>query len=666
VTTTTDHLAETGEPRHPASTPKLRHLPALDGYRGLAVAAVVLFHADLVRGGWLGVDVFFVLSGFLITRLVLHEKVANGNISLGEFWRRRGRRLLPALVAVLAGVAVYAAWYPEPELLPNDLTRQMVATLFYVANWAQISSGGGYWDQFATESPLQHMWSLAIEEQFYVLFPLVMLTLFAVAARRNRMAWVFGALAVASWATGVVRLASGTAFDRVYLGTDTRVGAILIGAAVGFLSFRPAARDRMVRASRVLAPAAIAVVVVGFAVIDGTRPWNATRWLLMPFFELCVCVLLVAALDTGRPGGVNRMVTIRPLLWLGAISYGLYLWHIPVLLASERVLDDEPHLLVVGVAIALSLAIAQLSFTVLERPIRRGGLAVAPRFVLAGLALVIVAASLVGVYRSTSAARELQASHEITGPEAKIDKVVAGPTTTVDPETADDKRTLPLARPAGRDPRVLLVGDSMAKDLTEAFDAEAPKRHLSASEASFVGCSVGGMDETDNPDAFNKPEFAAACKEWIDSFPDLLAAAQPDVVVVFRASTRQTIPGTTTDLNRCSPEWQQWYRAALADEIDVLGQTGATVAVGTRPYNRYLGVDPSLDEEIDCVNEAIVEVVADAPHAVLLPVAEWVCPESDDCVEELDGVKLRPDGLHFRGDGAVVASNWIVDQLYGP
>lgn len=650
------------DPADPAPSPRrLPHLPALDGLRGLAVGLVVAFHLDLIVGGWLGVDVFFVLSGFLITRLLLDERDRTGRTDLVEFWRRRARRLLPALVAVLAGVAAYAAWYPEPVLLPDDLPGQFVATVAYVANWFQIRSGAGYWEQFAAPSPLGHMWSLAIEEQFYVLFPLLVVAVLAVA--RSRRAAFAGALvagALASWATALVRLAGDGSFDRVYLGTDTRIGAILCGAAAGALSVHPGLGRRAAEVVRPLAaPALVGVIVLGVA-LDGEASWSPARWLLLPLAEVLVALVLLAATAVDRPGPASRALALRPLVWLGGISYGLYLWHIPVILAIERAGREQPRWLVVGAALAVSVAVAQLSAVALERPIRRHGLAVAPRGVLGVGAVVVLAASFAVVRHATEPARALE--RDRTAGEAKVE---VAPIDPADPgPSLDGEAALPLEAPDGRPARVLLLGDSLARDLGPSFTAVAAAEGFVPSQASFVGCGDGGMDEDDSK--FNDAEFVARCDAWRATFPALLAEAQPDVVVLLRASARRTIPGSDVVHDRCEPEWLAWYREEMAREVGELGAEGSAVAVATRPYNRFGDViDAQNDREVDCMNEVLREVVDADPSAVLLPINEWVCPAKDACRKEQDGVVLREDGLHFRGEGGELATRWMLEELYG-
>ncbi|MCB1255660.1 MAG: acyltransferase [Microthrixaceae bacterium] len=688
---------------HQGSRPTTRHIPELDGYRGIGVLVVVLFHFDLLKGGWLGVDLFFVLSGFLITRIIVHERANTGRINLRNFWRRRARRLLPALVVFLAGVALYLWWYPEKVALPTDVTAQMWATVFYVANWQTILSGSNYWTQYAVESPLRHMWSLSIEEQFYVVFPLAMTALFSITRRRLRVAWVLLGAAVVSWTTGVLILAATGNFERVYLGTDTRIGAVLLGAGVGYLTCVPSIRDRLVSTARLFVVPAFAVMIAAFVLVDGSTNWSPLRWLLMPGFEIAVVILLTAALankggapvdtdsdPTRRADAVSTVgamiqgvVASRPLVWLGGVSYGLYLWHIPVKLTVERAMRSSPRAIVVITAILISLAISALSLRFVERPIRTHGLKIAPRGALLGSAFLLVAGSLA---LSTSATAEARHHANRGGDEAMsiiTDAPETDPTTTTtteqpvgdespgeQPPLIEETTTvpppvgiqLPLPRPPDRQPRVLLFGDSLAYDLTKGFTSQAAKMGISASASSLVGCGLGGTRfEADGHPGLTGQDAVARCDAWIAKQASLVDRVKPDAVLVFRVGSRQPEPGSSW----CDPTYLQWYTQALNDEIERLSSTGAAVVIAPLVYQHFGGTrSTESDDRTDCLNKTIAEVTSNNPKAASFPLDKWMCPDRDTCRVEEDGVTLRPDGLHFQGPGAVVASRWILGQIF--
>ena len=214
-------------------------VPALDGLRAIAVTGVMLYHggAPLAGGGFLGVNVFFVLSGFLITSLLLGEWTKRLTIRLGQFWTRRARRLLPALLLMLVGVAIYAKVFATPGEFAN-LRLDSLSTLFYVANWHFIFAGANYFSQTAQPSPVSHMWSLAIEEQFYIVWPPVALVLLHLGRRLqpSRRLWPVFAVAVVGAAASALdmRLSyyGGASITRLYEGTDTRCQDVLVGAAM--------------------------------------------------------------------------------------------------------------------------------------------------------------------------------------------------------------------------------------------------------------------------------------------------------------------------------------------------------------------------------------------------------------------------------------------------
>ena len=359
------------------SKPEARHLPALDGLRAVAVAAVVAFHLGRLQGGFLGVDVFFVVSGFLITRLLLAEWEDRGRIDGRAFWARRFRRLLPALLVVLAAVAVASrAWLPAWRLA--DIRNDALAALAYVANWRFIASDQSYFARGIGPSPLRHTWSLAIEEQFYVLWPLAVLAVLALARRRRfdarravgAMAAV-GAVASAGW----MAVAAGRAdadLSRVYYGTDTRAFALLAGAWLATwwdpAVARVGRRRRTARQWRESWSVAGAVGLGALAVLAvSVREDELAAYRGAFQVAAALAVVTVAGLAAGD-GPLARALGSTVPTWLGRRSYGIYLWSWPVqVFAAEQfalhgwTLD----LVVVGATLALAAA----SYRWIEAPV---------------------------------------------------------------------------------------------------------------------------------------------------------------------------------------------------------------------------------------------------------------------------------------------------------
>ncbi|HEY5375596.1 MAG TPA: acyltransferase, partial [Polyangiaceae bacterium] len=349
--------------------PRLRHLPALDGLRGIALLGVLLFHANgALQGGFLGVDLFFVLSGFLITSLLLAEHRQSGRIELSAFWVRRARRLFPALLSLMPAIAIYGRYFARPDEL-GSLREQALATLGYVANWQTIFEHKSYWQLFSSPSPLEHTWSLSIEEQFYVLWPLLV-TL--VLRRRTSRALLAVSLVLSALSMSAMFLL----FDpenttRAYLGTDTRMAGILAGAALATLISPDQRFDaRGKRALDALGALSLVGLGVAWCKLSGTSAflYKGGFWLT----ELGALVLITCAV-AGEQSLVGRALSFRPFRLLGAISYGVYLWHWPVnvFLSPERV--HMHGLALHALHFALTFAIAIVSYRFLEQPIRRHG-----------------------------------------------------------------------------------------------------------------------------------------------------------------------------------------------------------------------------------------------------------------------------------------------------
>ncbi|HWW54174.1 MAG TPA: acyltransferase, partial [Acidimicrobiales bacterium] len=268
-------------PWRPPSSPSSgsEYLPAIDGLRALAVIAVVAYHLGLpwARGGFLGVDLFFVLSGFLITGLLLREREQTGRIDLGHFYARRARRLLPALFLVLAAVSTWvAATGTTPDL--TSVRSDALAALAYVANWRLVLSHSGYFAQFSAPSPLRHAWSLAIEEQYYLVWPILLLGLMRL-GRGSRRATVLATLvlAVLSASAMAVMYHPGADPSRIYYGTDTRAFELLVGALLALLTTaRPASgavRRAVPRAVALVGPLALATLVVACLTVHDDAGW---------------------------------------------------------------------------------------------------------------------------------------------------------------------------------------------------------------------------------------------------------------------------------------------------------------------------------------------------------------------------------------------------------
>jgi peptidoglycan/LPS O-acetylase OafA/YrhL len=378
--------------------PRIPYQPALDGLRALAVLAVLLYHGQVpwAPGGWLGVDLFFVLSGYLITGLLLAEWDAGGGIDLRGFWSRRARRLLPALFCTLAAVAAYGALLAPPTTL-GRLRWDGLATLGYVANWRLMASRQSYFEQFFDPSPLTHMWSLGIEEQYYLLWPLLLLGALRLAGGRTRPLLVGTLLATLASALAMATLyRPGGDPSRVYYGTDTRAQALLLGGALALALARRGspARPR----GRALVDGLGALGLAGLLAMMVAVGGDA-RWMYLGGFAVAAAAAGAAVVAAVQPAGrLRALLAVAPLPGIGRISYGLYLWHWPayVVLSPDRTRLDGPALL--ALRLAATFALAGLSYRLVELPVRRGALGRlrVARPVTVGAATALIAVLLLG------------------------------------------------------------------------------------------------------------------------------------------------------------------------------------------------------------------------------------------------------------------------------
>ena len=349
-------------------TQGLPYVAALDGVRAVAVAGVVLYHAGArwLPGGFLGVDLFFVLSGFLITSLLLAEREATGRIDLKRFWGRRARRLLPAAFLVISLSVLVVAVFT-----PGDLpaTRgDAIASFLYVNNWHQILAEQSYFQAFARPSLLRHLWSLAVEEQFYLLWPLALGVCVAALGRRGT-AIVTVALALSSTVLMAVLFTPGRDPSRVYYGTDTHATGLLVGAllALAWPLTREAFRRTRVTGLEIGGTAALVALVVAMATWNDYEPGVYQGGLAA---VAVVTAVLIGAVTRGATR-LGAVLGAQPLRWIGERSYGIYLWHWPVMALTRPGIDlTWPPTLVASLQIGVTLLLAAASYRWVEMPVR--------------------------------------------------------------------------------------------------------------------------------------------------------------------------------------------------------------------------------------------------------------------------------------------------------
>ncbi len=651
----------------PSGRRRLEHLPALDGLRGLSVIAVLLFHGGVgwATGGFLGVDVFFVLSGFLITRLLLGEQRATGSIGLGRFWSRRARRLLPALLLVVAAVGAAGALFdPSAQV---SLRGDALASLAYVANWRFVAAGADYFGRTAADSPLQHLWSLSIEEQFYVVWPVVVLGL----ARLRRVAtWVgivAGLGAAASAATMVLLHQSGDDPSRVYYGTDTRIHTVLLGAALAAAVAVREGRTEGPSAVRWPTPvrlllglvAAVAAVdlVAAVALAQGDQSWLYEGGLPLVSVAAAILIAHVVLLPRGAVASVLRMA---PLAYVGQLSYGLYLWHWPLflVLTGARTGLSGPALL--ALRLVATFAVAFASYELLEQPIRTGQLLRGwwSRLAVPVAAAAAVAAVLVG---TPTVADQGGSDDEVAA--AALSASSPGPTVPASPSGPPIRNRAP-----GAPLKVLVLGDSIGLTLAEGLVKPAAAVNIVMKQATVLGCGVvrGGPLRYVGEEQLEP----AACPTWPSHWSAAVEAEDPDVALVVLGRWEvvdRFWQGRWTHLG--DPEYDRYVQGELEQAVATAARKGARVALATAAYcfrgERPDGGTWPEDEpmRVDRMNQLVRTVAARQPSLVTVVDVGAKTAKDGAYTRSLDGVQLRYDGVHFTRGGARWLAPWLLPQL---
>jgi peptidoglycan/LPS O-acetylase OafA/YrhL len=699
---------------------RFRYQPSLDGMRALAVLAIIAFHLNSLwaRGAFLGVDLFFVLSGFLITTLLIIEWHRNGRIALAAFWGRRARRLLPALMLVLVLVAVFTRLEIDPWNRAA-IRGDGIASLFYVGNWRFIAEKQGYFSLFSAPSPLRHMWSLAIEEQFYLVWPLVVFATMRLARGSLRAlavvcsVGIVASIAVMSWLYG-----PGEPL-RAYYGTDARAHTILLGAllAIVLLTWTPgAAARRRVAWAGALALGAIFWV---WHVANGTsaRYYHGGSAL----YAVLACIAIAGAL---QPGFVQRALSWAPLVWIGRISYGLYLFHWPIIVWLVPTRVPLHGLALNALRVALTFLVATVSYYVVELPIRErrrpalpwraarpeprpaaprrlAGWLVAPAI---ALTLAIVLASNTGATAAPSylsgtrtpsftlppaaktavAAKRKQVPRPVTSVTFAMPKVdfvwgYGDPLYCGEPRPSETKEAVDEARSLGtRDgapglngARILVLGDSTACSFYPGIKAVGDEVGAVVAQAAVFGCGMASGEITTTRGEQITPHT--------ERCPAMVAAAQlpaieqmrPDVVIWMSIWEKSDVIANGRTLVSGTPagddEMLQRMNAELA-RVTAYGAKVALITIAAPAPNDAEGtsntsnaVDDASYARLDSIDRRFAKLHLGT--VTLIDLAHRLCPSGPPCPENVDGLRMRPDGRHFSPKAATIEAQWLLPQL---
>jgi peptidoglycan/LPS O-acetylase OafA/YrhL len=660
---------------------RLEYRASLDGLRGAAVIAVLLFHQGFgwAKGGFLGVSLFFTLSGFLITSLVLAEHGRTGGVGLKNFWARRIRRLLPgSLLALGFALFVVAVVFPVGD--QAKAIGDIRAALFNVANWRFIMRHVTYHDLVSLPSPVEHYWSLAIEEQFYLVFPL----LAALTLRRSRRTLTIALSGIV--AVSLLQQLRLHDHNRIYFGSDTRASEIAIGAllALAYPTLRTA-----IRARRWFADA------LGWVTLSATVVlWFVTRQSAPPLYQggLVAISLLSAAVLLGALEGpsLNRALSFRPLSALGRISYGVYLFHFPLylLLSKERVGMSGGGLFLLRFAV--TIAMATVSFNLVELPIRRQLPAIrriAPAALALGVITIVATSLAIPGPRSAVAARaagvdivespSLSSSPTPTTPPAA--DATSATTIAAGAAAARAKAHTPRAVAARRAPRIVVVGDSTARANGKGLAQWGEQTgRLQVSSVFQNGCALAQGALWRVRDGFVGPP--PNCDNLFASAVAEANKIDADAIVVFIGSPQMVdwmftgVPGWH---GLGEPIVDDPYQAALRVKAPQLAASRVPVLWASVPLpNWYLegwevrpgvpppGQGPSTINNPDRtrrINEIDASILPTIPGVRRFAYAEKLS-NPDGTVD----TSIRPDGLHNSPEGvARIADAWLFDMLAG-
>ncbi len=628
-------VTEAQRPARPVESPRAsssigRHSPALDGIRAVGMLFMLGYHGELpwTAGAFLALSQFFTLSGFLITGVLLRNHLRPGG-NLRGFWERRARRLMPAAFIALAGIMVFGATVATRQQA-RGLPAQVAAAATWTANWQFVISHTSYINLFAAPSPVQHFWSLAIEEQFYLLLPVGLFFL----VRRTRSPLVIGGmlggLALLSSAWMAALYYHGASLDRLYYGTDTRVSELLVGATLGVVVWHKgldfSERMRQVLAvAGVVAFAATIWCFVNVPLADGPI-WRGGFLL----FSLLSCVVILAVL-AGR-GPLVALLAWGPLPAIGRLTYGLYLYHWPIFLwlTEDRTGLSRWPLFVVRVA--LTFAVALLSYHLVERPIMRGatlGIRGRARFALAPLvAIAVIAGTFITVNRSA------------TDPLATL---TAQPASAAMPRAAGDGvLDLLVIPPSANDPVIAALRVSVKHDKSVKLTIASPFK-----------CE-GGLVAVADP----KIKNAKTCGSWADTWPALIKKHNPDVVLLYADNWAGQRIGVLT--HTTSPKnLVGAAQSLLAPALDLLTARGAPVVFASSGLDFAHAIGRSLQP----FNQAMARLKAQRTD--LFDVIGGRLPDPTKVshsvyVAKSASVLLSDASLYQRADGSKLAKVLIV------
>ncbi|QQM95460.1 acetyltransferase [Staphylococcus pseudintermedius] len=463
-----------------------RYMPGLDGVRAVAVIAIIIYHLNpqWLSGGFLGVDTFFVISGYLITSLLLTEYHNTGKIKLMSFWLRRVKRLIPAVLFLVMGVIVLSLIFMPTEI--QKVRADSIAAIFYVSNWWYIMQNVDYFEQFAVQ-PLKHLWSLAIEEQFYLVFPIVLLSLLSFIRRLKSIRIIFLILLVISMIAMMVLYVPNENVARVYFGTDTRIQTLLMGVLLALVWPPFQLKAKVNRQMRTMIDTAgvvgLAILFICFKFVSET---NSILY-YGGFFLISTVTLLVIASSVHPSGYFAKFLGNKVFTFIGSRSYSLYLWHYPIIvLIHHQFVQGQIPPLVYVVEILLMVLMAEFSYKFIEQPFRKEGFNIfafnhlknwrSQKVLRTWLVIILLIPTLLVMVGSFNRFAQKNSTRVTEVNTEEIDKLITQPLPL--PQLEIDGFVVKGNKQKYASWKPLLIGDSVMVDIGDDFRSFVPKADI--------------------------------------------------------------------------------------------------------------------------------------------------------------------------------------------
>lgn len=617
-----------------SSPTRLEYNAGLDGLRGIGLLAILFYHSGVnwIPGGFLSVSTFFTLSGFLITSLLVYEWDNTGRIDMADFWARRFRRLMPGSLLALSVISMLGATIGDISQIAR-LRGDGLAALFYVSNWRFVYLGSDYADMFASPSLVQHFWSLSIEEQFYLTFPLLAIALLRYGNRRA-IAVVLGGLALLSTAWMAVIFEPDMPTSRLYFGTDTRAAEILLGA---LLALWHAGRPALQGNARKLA---IALGSIGLAgnLFYWFRVPMETAWLWQGGYLIYAMTTVAIIIGALQPTGPARTIlSWRPFPWLGKISYGVYIYHFSFYVTLTSELTGLAPWPLFATRVAATFALAIPSYYLLEQPVRYGRLFSEWRFWAAmPVGIVTVAAML----------------------------ILATQNPTVDSSTLPEPKMLVSLDDK---PRLMIVGGSISFGIGNGLLRWARRTEdASVLNIATKGCGIARGGRLVN----SLKRVADLCDEWPTIWASELESYEPDVVVVLVGgwdTTERKFPNWGEQPRMIGDEiYDTWLISEYEAALELLTSHGARVVWLTAPCLAVRSGGKGVWDPERTVKLNLILRRLEREHGEELELVDLnytVCP-GGEFTNELAGMdKIRPDGAHFSNEAEDWVAEWLTSHI---